>query len=61
MMQKKRMKEYKMRELLIVKLQKRIKTLSSELVKAYDAKTLAKFLELEKEIEIQKSYLSQEE
>lgn len=50
-----------MRELLIVKLQKRIKTLSSELVKAYDAKTLAKFLELEKEVEIQKSYLSQED
>lgn len=49
-----------MRELLIVKLQKRVKTLSTELVKQYDAKTLAKFLELEKEIQIQKSYITQE-
>lgn len=50
-----------MRELLIVKLQKRIRTLSAELVKQYDPKALAKFLELEKEVEIQKAYLSQEE
>lgn len=50
-----------MRELLIVKLQKRIKTVSVELVKSYDAKNLALFLELEKEISIQKSYISQEE
>lgn len=50
-----------MREALIVKLQKRIATLSSVLVKEYDAKLLTKFLELEKEIQIQQSYLSQEE
>lgn len=49
-----------MRELLIVKLQKRIKTLSSVLVKEYDAKLLVKFLELEKELQIQTSYLSRE-
>lgn len=49
-----------MRELLIVKLQKRIRTLSAELVKQYDPKTLALFLELEKEISIQKSYITQE-
>jgi hypothetical protein len=50
-----------MRELLIVKLQKQIKTLSSVLVKEYDAKLLAKFLQLEKEVDIQKAYLSQED
>ena len=50
-----------MRELLIVKLQKRIRTLSTELVKQYDPKALALFLELEKEISIQKAYITQEE
>ncbi len=49
-----------MRELLIVKLQKRIRTLSSVLVKEYDAKLLVKYLELEKEVEVQKAYLSVE-
>jgi hypothetical protein len=50
-----------MRELLIVKLQKQIRTLSSVLIKEYDARLLAKFLELEKEVQIQQSYLSQED
>lgn len=50
-----------MRELLIVKLQKRIKTLTSVLVKEYDAKLLVKLEEAEKEIQIQQSYLSWEE
>lgn len=49
-----------MRELLIVKLQKRIRAVSAELVKQYDPKNLALFLELEKEVEIQKAYISQE-
>ena len=50
-----------MRELLIVKLQKRIRAVSAELVKSYDAKNLSLFLELEKEIEVQKSYISKED
>ena len=50
-----------MRELLIVKLQKRIKTLTSVLVKEYDTKLLVKLEEAEKEIQIQQSYLSWEE
>lgn len=50
-----------MRELLIVKLQKRINTLTSVLVKEYDAKLLVKLEEAEKEIQIQQSYLSQED
>jgi hypothetical protein len=50
-----------MREVLIIKLQKRISSLNSILVKEYDARLLAKFLELEKELQIQQAYLSQEE
>jgi hypothetical protein len=50
-----------MRELLIVKLQKRIKTLSSVLVKEYDAKLLVKLEEAEKDLQIQQAYLSQED
>lgn len=49
-----------MRELIISKLQKKLRTLNSVLVKEYDAKLLAKFLEIEKEISIQQAYLSQE-
>lgn len=45
-----------MREAVIARLQKRIRTLSSLLVKEYDTKLVAKFLEAEKELQIQKAY-----
>lgn len=49
-----------MREQLINRLQKKLKTLSTVLVKEYDARLLVKYLELEKEIQIQKAYIQNE-
>ena len=48
------------REQTIYNLNKELSSLSKKLKETYDSKVLAKFLEVEKEIEIQKAYKAHE-
>ena len=49
-----------MREVTIGKILRKMRTLNSMLVKEYDSKMLAKYLELERELQIQQCYEQQE-
>ena len=54
------MNGYTYRELLIEKLRARLPALSWSLYNGYDAKILKLFMDIEKDIEVQLSYLSVE-